>query len=650
MSHLSVFHFLALLFCFVPIVHGDINAIEHKGKLQPSKQVQFLQDSAADLSISEALNSTDWSFSESSSFGYTDAVYWFRFTLNNTGDQNLMRLMEISYPVLDEIQVRVFDKSTMVLEHEWDLGDKNVFAERPLNHRNFVMPFELSAGAEQLWVLRVKTSSSMQVPISIWPERHFFVEDQNSLMGMGLYYGIMLIMVLYNLFVFLSVREENYLYYVLYVASMAGFLASLQGLSFQYAWPEATSWNDNSILVFLSSVIIFGSIFTRNFLFLSEGAPLLNRLFGLTAIIAGIILLLANFVPYGFLIRLLIVVGVVGIGLSIYSGLRRWSEGYTSARYYTIAWSSMLLGGAILAMNKVNLIPRSVFSENAIQIGSALEVILLSFALADRLNQEKKVRYEAQISALEHERVARNAQAEALEQERCARAAQEKALEHERQAREAQDKALKIQKKANETLEKKVKERTTELESVNKKLELLSITDALTEVRNRRYFDQVLEREFNRAHREREMLTILMLDIDHFKHVNDEYGHQIGDEALRRVSQILKKNIHRNTDLIARYGGEEFAIILPNTSVEGGYFVADCLRKYIEEQTVVSGDVELKLTVSIGVMGDEPSNTDNPDRWVKEADDALYKAKEGGRNRVVIASGCEHLLSDSNKE
>ena len=99
MSHLSVFHFLALLFCLVPIAHGDINAIEHKGKLQPSKQVQFLQDSAADLSISEALNSTDWSFSESSSFGYTDAVYWFRFTLNNTGDQNLMRLMEISYPV-----------------------------------------------------------------------------------------------------------------------------------------------------------------------------------------------------------------------------------------------------------------------------------------------------------------------------------------------------------------------------------------------------------------------------------------------------------------------------------------------------------------------------------------------------------------------
>jgi diguanylate cyclase (GGDEF)-like protein len=305
------------------------------------------------------------------------------------------------------------------------------------------------------------------------------------------------------------------------------------------------------------------------------------------------------------------------------------------------------LGGVVLALNKFNFIPRNTFTENAVQLGSALEVILLSFALAERLHQEKKERFEAQITALNHERIASAAQAEALEQERCARTAQEKALGHERDAREAQDRALEIQRKANETLEDKVKERTNELESVNQKLAELSTTDALTGVRNRRYFDQMLDREFNRARREREPLSILMLDIDHFKQVNDDYGHQVGDDALRRVANVLREVVHRTTDLVARYGGEEFTIILPNTEVAGAYTVAEKIRTNIAKQEFDTEGITFSITISIGIMGDEPSKDSSPDFWLKEADDALYKAKEEGRNTVVLASACSKK-NDSN--
>jgi len=291
-------------------------------------------------------------------------------------------------------------------------------------------------------------------------------------------------------------------------------------------------------------------------------------------------------------------------------------------------------------LNKFNIIPRNTFTENAVQLGSALEVILLSFALADRLNQEKRERYDAQITALKSERIASTAQAEALEQERCARTAQEKALVHEREAREAQAQALDIQRRANETLENKVRERTTELESANQKLAVLSTTDALTGVRNRRYFDQVLEREFNRAYREREQLSILMLDIDNFKIVNDDYGHQVGDEALRVVASVLQGVIHRTTDLTARYGGEEFAIILPKTDITGAFNVAEKIRHKIAEQVLNAEGIEFSLTVSIGVMGDAPTARDSADLWLKEADDALYLAKEGGRNQVLLAGVC----------
>ena len=607
--------------------------------------VEYIVDIEGELSPDQLIQSNNkWNIhnKETLSFGYSSSVYWFRFSVNNSSVEDVSHLLEIAYPVLDDIKMWVYDERKQLIE-KIHLGDKIPFAQREIQHRNFVVPLVITKKQTQIWLVRIETSSAMQLPMTIWPERDFFIKDQSRLIGLGLYYGIMLIMALYNLFVFFSVRENNYLYYVFYVASMAGFLASLQGLSFQYIWPTATSWNDSAIIVMLSGVVFFTSLFTRNFMALAEHSKILNNIFGLVIFASAITALSVNFIPYYVLIKALIGLAVMAISLVIYTGILRWSQGFNAARYFTIAWSSMLLGGVILALNKFNIVPRNGFTENAVQLGSAIEIILLSFALADRLNQEKRDRYEAQIQALKLERIAGSAQAEALEQERCARSAQEKALVHEREAREAQDRALEIQRKANETLEDKVKERTNELECVNHKLAELSTTDALTGIRNRRYFDQMLEREFNRARREREQLSILMLDIDYFKRVNDEYGHQVGDDVLRQVAKILRKVVHRTTDLIARYGGEEFAIILPNTDVAGAYLVAEKIRKDIADQQLSAEGHSFSMTVSLGLMGDEPKSGDSADYWLKEADDALYKAKESGRNKVVLAANCSTI-------
>ena len=550
---------------------------------------------------------------ETLSFGYSNAVHWLRFKLDNQTDDEISKLLEIEYPVLDDVQIFIYDENNALIEKKV-LGDKVPFAEREIFHRNFLIPLTLASQQTQTWLLRVETSSSVQVPMTIWPERTFFIQDQSKIMSMGVYFGIMLIMTLYNLVVFFSVRENSYLYYVFYVASMALFLASLQGLSFQYIWPMATHWNDSAIVVMLSGVVCFASLFARDFLELRKSQRLLYHLFGIVVVFSLSIMIATNFIPYYVLIKTLIVLAFGVIFLVTYTGVLRWVQGFSAARLFTIAWSTMLMGGAILALNKFNFIPRNFITENAVQLGSAIEVILLSFALADRLNQEKRERYEAQLTLLQREHEVQEAQAE----------------------------SLRVERKANETLEEKVRERTNELEIVNKKLADLSTTDALTGVRNRRYFDHVLKRDFNRARREKEQLAILMLDIDHFKKVNDDYGHQVGDEALRRVAVVLTDVVHRTTDVLARYGGEEFAIILPNTDIEGAQLVAEEIRKRVAEERMSSVDEEFFVTVSIGVMGDEPCIKNNSaDVWLREADSALYMAKASGRNKVVISPHCQ---------
>ncbi len=177
------------------------------------------------------------------------------------------------------------------------------------------------------------------------------------------------------------------------------------------------------------------------------------------------------------------------------------------------------------------------------------------------------------------------------------------------------------------------------LKEANQKLHRLAVIDGLTQIANRRKFDESIETEWKRLQREKEMLSLIICDIDFFKPFNDNYGHQAGDKCLHKVAQKIATAIHRPADLAARYGGEEFAVILPNTGAGGAIHVAERIRQEVYALKIehAHSEVEKYITLSLGVSSIVPSSDLSQEALINAADKALYEAKEQGRNRAILS-------------
>ena len=185
-------------------------------------------------------------------------------------------------------------------------------------------------------------------------------------------------------------------------------------------------------------------------------------------------------------------------------------------------------------------------------------------------------------------------------------------------------------------LQGELRAKNAELESLNRKLEELNRTDPLTGAANRRSLSESLEREYLRALRYERPLSLMMIDVDHFKRVNDTYGHQAGDAVLVTIASSLLCSL-RKQDVIGRYGGEEFAVILPETAKQNAMVVAERFRNVVASAETDIGSSRLSVTVSIGVAALSDEEASNTEALVRAADRALYRAKQEGRNRVMAA-------------
>jgi len=192
-----------------------------------------------------------------------------------------------------------------------------------------------------------------------------------------------------------------------------------------------------------------------------------------------------------------------------------------------------------------------------------------------------------------------------------------------------------------ESMRTKQLEMSRDLASANRELEKLSRQDGLTGIANRRYFDSYLVTEVRRGARERQPLSLILSDVDHFKAFNDCYGHQAGDDCLRRVAAALSSAGRRPADLAARYGGEEFAMVLPGTALEGAVDVAQAVSRVVDGLAIphARSAVDQKVTLSQGIVSLTLEKETSSEDLIQRADQALYMAKQQGRNRYIVFGG-----------
>lgn len=593
MWRVLLFVFLA---CLGLSAQADSIAVSNAPSQSLNSAVRFLEDPQGHQTIDSVRSgAVRWQQQQGESAfnqGYSASVWWLHLKLDNDSALSVSRYLELSYAVIDYVDVFVYDGERQLQSHM--LGDMLPFAQRPIENRFFVVPVSWEAGQSLDVYYRIKTSTSVQAPLTLW-ERDAFERNQNaSNIAQGLYYGAMVVIAVYNLLIFLVLWERSYLFYVLFVLSLPLFMASISGQAYHYLWPDSVLWNDHAIPFFLGLAFASSALFARRFLQVKDWSAWMYKGLTFVSIFAFGCVAMSFVVPYNVTIHLLVPLGLFACVFEMSVGLMAWYKKVPNARYYVVAWLMFLLGGVMLALNKLNVIPTNMFTEYAMQFGSVLEAVLLSFAMAERINVERKLRFEAQTEALT------------------------------------------VTRRLNEELEERVKERTQALEVANARLEALSNTDQLTQLKNRRYLEKVMEEEWQRCKRYGREFAVLMMDVDFFKKVNDQYGHPAGDACLKQVAERISRSVRWPSDQVARYGGEEFCMILPETDAEGAKVVAERIREFVQAKPIVTESDNFPVTMSLGVCAGVPSDDLTIEAMLKAADLALYQSKEAGRNRVTL--------------
>jgi hypothetical protein len=366
-------------------------------------KVEYLEDAGGRLAIHDVMSpdfTASWRASrdETQNFGYTDSAYWLRFNVKNARNHDDTVFLEIAYPLLSRVELFIPGEAESPSGHRF-AGSLLPFGEREINHQNFIFRVPIRAGEEKSLYLRCASKSSMTIPLRLWSNQALIEKIYHEVYGFGLYYGGILILIAFNLFLYLSLRDPSYLLYVLHLACYGMFQLTLNGIAAKYVWPDFTWLNSNILPVFIEGAALSLIWFSQLFLQTAKQLPLLHKALSLQIIVSGLAAVVSFALPYSLSIQLAIVIMITGSIFLLVTAVLCLKSGFKPARLYLLAFAAFLSGVILMGLRSLGVLPANFWTIYGGQLGSGLQMVLLSVALGDRFKFMRD-RAEAEIKGL----------------------------------------------------------------------------------------------------------------------------------------------------------------------------------------------------------------------------------------------------------
>jgi len=590
-----------LLFLFSTSLLNASLVLTDKFKKYDNFTLQYLYDENASLTIENVLK-INFTQTIPSQFtqGYKYGNAWFKIKiLNNSNNEDYVLFFTES--IWSTLSLYTQKDSLWVVQEN---GLSIPPEERSIKDNFPAFHLHIPKGEVKTLYLKANTIASQIGEFQVYTKNEFFRPNRITLTEWYTIYAFVLFaFILLNLYNSFVTKERIYLYYVGYVFIYIVFTFMHSGL---YLSMGFTGWQEG--LHVLGILTLFALLqFSIEFLDLKSNYPLMKKVFHYLSVVSIIFaFLLAQNIPYATISSNIFFSAV--LILIVYVAIKLFKEGFNGAKYYLIALMLYLPSMAIMAMNFNTLLANTDITRYTFLGGAFLEVFVFTLILTNRyrtVNNEKMIAQHALIQE------------------------QNKNEEHLKSEIEKQTQHL---QEANLSLTKQTKE----LQETKELLIIEARTDMLSGLYNRRYFYEASQKSFYTAMRYKQELSLLMIDIDLFKNINDTFGHIFGDKIIRIIANIIKKSV-RVSDTVARYGGEEYIVLLPQSDKEDASKLAQRIRIEVEQENI-STDISKNsnVTISVGVAQLDKENDIEIEQTIQRCDKALYQAKESGRNQVCV--------------
>ena len=531
-------------------------------------------------------------------FGYKENNFWFRFSVYNDSKEPKNMVLELTEIIHKKVDLYILSDPIIHKKN----GLRIPVEEREIQESN--PAFSLHFAPYETKELYVNIASIYAVfgALKLKTPEQFHKDTQFKNNIYIFYFGAIIAIALYNLFIFFYLREKIYLYYVSYVLVFVLWAANYKGLLLPYTRIETYDILQVTIPIFFTMLILFSQAVLETKKHFSLFHKILNG-FIIILVISFVWMLLSMHSGFYFMN----LVSSPLLPFLLFMSFWALYKGHKIAKIYLVGLSIYIVSMILISQLALGTLPYSILLSNAPLIGSFFEIMLFSLLLAYRINMFREETLDVQEKLIAQQRT---------ESSRLFHAVAEKTV------------AL---NNANKQLAKELEEK----KELEKHLKHQASTDPLTGLRNRRSFFDTCTKEMEHAIRYDTELSYLTIDIDKFKAINDTYGHPFGDEVIRSLAQQMIEN-SRTTDYIGRIGGEEFAILMPATGMDSAFHIADRLRENIAKHKIIFENKVVQVTVSIGLSYYRKKDNDIQ-TIIKRSDKALYEAKDSGRDKVCTA-------------